>query len=478
MADLRNIKIFSQQCAKAIAAILDVEVTITDQECIRIAGTGIYEREIGQEVPHTSFFREILHTGKMGMIKNVRKEFGCKKCEKNYYCRELANIGFPIHKKGEVIGVIGIIAFNEEQREILISSLKKISEFIKYINELFVNKILLLEANIRINEKFNETLENYNKSYSFDSIIGNTPAFLKIIKKAKKISNSLSTVIIRGESGTGKEILARAIHYNSYRRNKPFIAINCSSIPEHLMESELFGYEEGSFTGAKKGGKLGKFQLANGGTLFLDEVGDMPLTMQAKLLRVLQDKKVSKIGGSEAVPLDLRIISATNKDLEEMMENKEFREDLYYRLNVIPLHLKPLRKRRDDILLLANYYLDKTCKDLSKVKMIFDEEVKKWLHHYEWLGNVRQLINVIEYAVNMCETNIITLENLPEYLFAKKHKRENIGLEEMVENYERDIIKKYIDKNMSVDEKKEAAKKLQISTATLYRKLRKYDLLK
>lgn len=476
MADLRNIKLFSQQCAKAIAAILEVEVTITDKNCIRIAGTGIYEREIGQEVPHTSFFREILNTGKMGMIKNVRKEFGCKRCEKNYYCLELANIGFPIHKGDEVIGVIGIIAFSEEQREILISSIKKISEFIKYINELFSNKILLLETNMKINEEFNETVQNYNRLYSFASIIGSTPDFLATIEKAKKISNSLSTVMIRGESGTGKEILARAIHFNSERRNKPFIAINCSSIPENLMESELFGYEEGTFTGAKKGGKLGKFELANGGTLFLDEVGDMPLTMQAKLLRVLQDKKVTKIGGSKPISLDLRIISATNKELEEMLSTKEFREDLYYRLNVIPLRLKPLRERRNDVLLLVDHYLDKTCKNLSKQKMIFNKDVKQWFYSYEWPGNIRQLINVIEYAVNMCETEIITIDNLPEYLFAQKYQKENASLDQMLEKYERDILKRYVEKNMSVDEKKEAAKKLKISTATLYRKLKKYNL--
>ncbi|SHK26718.1 sigma-54 interaction domain-containing protein [Paramaledivibacter caminithermalis] len=476
MADLRNIKLFSQQCAKAIAAILEVEVTITDQECIRIAGTGIYEREIGKKVPHTSFFRQILNTGNMGMIKDVKKEFGCKKCEKNYYCLELANIGFPIYKGDEIIGVIGIIAFSDEQREILISSIKKIREFIKYINELFISKILLLEANMRINEEFSETMQNYNSLYSFDSIIGRTPDFLKTINKAKKVSDSLSTVMIRGESGTGKEILARAIHFNSKRRNKPFIAINCSSIPENLIESELFGYEEGAFTDAKKGGKLGKFELANGGTLFLDEVGDMSLTMQAKLLRVLQDKKVTRIGGRKAIPLDLRIISATNKELENMLQTKEFREDLYYRLNVIPLYLRPLRQRREDILLLANYYLDKICKNLSKKKMFLDEYVKKWFYDYEWPGNIRQLINVIEYAVNMCETNLITLGNLPEYIFVEKYQKENIGLEEMLEKYEKEILKKYIDDYMSLDKKKEVAEKLKISTATLYRKLKKYDL--
>ena len=241
--------------------------------------------------------------------------------------------------------------------------------------------------------------EELKERYQLDkNIIGNSPAMRDIYKTIGKVAPSDITVLVQGESGTGKELIARAIHYNSRRLGKPFIALNCAAIPKELLESELFGFEKGAFTGAVER-KLGKFEQANGGTIFLDEIGDMPLDLQAKILRVLQEREITRTGGAQNIAVDVRIVAATNQDLQKLVQQKSFREDLYYRLNVVPINLVPLRERREDIPLLADYFLSQTCAELEIPPKKLDPAAMRLLTEYSWPGNVRELENTIKRAV-------------------------------------------------------------------------------
>jgi two-component system nitrogen regulation response regulator GlnG len=244
------------------------------------------------------------------------------------------------------------------------------------------------------------------------NIIGNSPAMRDIYKVVGKVAPSDVTVLIQGESGTGKELIARAIHFNSKRLGKPFIALNCAAIPKELLESELFGFEKGAFTGAIER-KLGKFEQANGGTIFLDEIGDMPLDLQAKILRVLQEKEITRTAGNQNIPVDLRVVAATNQNLEEKVRNRTFREDLFYRLNVVPIRMVPLRERTEDIPLLIDYFLAKTCAELGASDKRCDNAAYQLLTLYPWPGNVRELENTIKRAVILSSDPILTPIDFP-----------------------------------------------------------------
>jgi transcriptional regulator with PAS, ATPase and Fis domain len=250
------------------------------------------------------------------------------------------------------------------------------------------------------------------KNYTFQNIVGTSKCFQRKIKEGIKAAKTNFPVVLTGETGTGKEVFARAIHNTSARAKMPMVCINCAAIPAELLESELFGYEEGAFTGAKKGGRKGKFQMADGGTIFLDEIGDMPLSMQVKLLRVLQEREVDPVGGRESIPVDVRVISATRKDLVAMLKRGEFREDLYYRLNVINIELPPLRCRKEDIAEQAVYFLNKLNNEY-KQSVAFSKEVLESLQEYEWPGNSRELDNVIKGAYATCDGFTIDLADLP-----------------------------------------------------------------
>nr|WP_195945621.1 sigma 54-interacting transcriptional regulator [Paraclostridium bifermentans] len=332
-----------------------------------------------------------------------------------------------------------------------------------------------------------DAIKNYNKISNdhkiyLENIIGSSYAINKSKEEALMASKTNSTVLITGESGTGKELFARAIHNHSCRAGNPFIAINCAAIPDNLLESELFGYEEGAFTGAKKGGSLGKFELADKGSIFLDEIGDMSLHLQAKLLRVLQEKEVDKIGAKHNVSIDVRIIAATNKDLEHMVRKGTFREDLYYRLNVIPVVLPTLRQRKNDIHLLIEYMMKEYSSKLDKNVQDIDLQALEYLCEYSWPGNIRELQNIIEYSVNRCEGKIITLDNLPNRI-----KRANSNEDQIIDSNENiktldELEKKEIIKALEKykDYKKDkdlAAKALGISRATLYRKIERYKIV-
>lgn len=311
--------------------------------------------------------------------------------------------------------------------------------------------------------------------YTLDDIKGNSNEIHTLKTRIKNIARSNSTVLITGESGTGKELFAQAIHSESKRNGGPFVAVNCACIPETLLESELFGYEEGAFTGAKKGGKPGKFELANGGTLFLDEIGDMPIYLQAKLLRVLQERTVERIGGLFPVPLDIRIIAATNKNLEEEVKNKKFREDLYYRLNVIPIEIPPLRSRIEDIEPLALFFLNRFAEALGKNISGFSHRTLELLKAYPWPGNVRELENTIEYAVNMETENFVEPQSLPEKLRAKNFEAMP-SIREKKFSLEYNTVKLALDKyGWNLEGKKKAAEELGVSLRTLYRILQKAE---
>lgn len=318
-----------------------------------------------------------------------------------------------------------------------------------------------------------------------EAMVGECPPMRQLKTLMSRVAPSPSSVMIAGESGTGKEVVARAIHKLSDRRDQPFIAINCAAIPEQLLESELFGYVKGAFTGALAHGKTGLIQAANHGTLFLDEIGDMQLSLQAKLLRTIESREIQPVGASHPLPVDIRIISATNQNLEQLISNGKFREDLYYRLNVIPLHLPPLRERQEDIELLIHYFLHLHTRRLNLVYPGVAPDVIAFLKYYQWPGNIRELSNLIEYLVNVVPSgSVIDMSLLPPNLVnsrnvsqverpgpsASSEKASVTELEEM----ERQMIRSALSRNSN---KKQAADELGIGIATLYRKIKKYEMV-
>jgi transcriptional regulator with PAS, ATPase and Fis domain len=309
-----------------------------------------------------------------------------------------------------------------------------------------------------------------------DDIIGESKAMKMLKQKIKRIAPTQSTVLISGESGTGKELVARAIHDLSDRRHKPFVAVNCSAITETLIESELFGYVKGAFTGANANGKIGKFELANGGVILLDEIGDMPLYMQVKLLRVLQERTVTRIGSNQPIDLDIRVIAATNLDLEEQIRENKFREDLYYRLNVIPIEVPPLRNREGDIELVIDKLIDKYNVLFDKYVRGLDEECRDILLNYPWPGNVRELQNTIEFMINISDDReILTTKMLPKNILNSKDIIISENKEDIkpLAEVEMEYIQRALDTfGRSTESKKLAAEKLGIGVATLYRKLK------
>ena len=323
--------------------------------------------------------------------------------------------------------------------------------------------------------------ENVKKEYSFDNIVSADGKMQDVFKLVSKVLNNEITVLIYGESGTGKELIARAIHYNGKRKEKPFVVVNCASIPRELLESELFGHEKGSFTGAHQR-KLGKFEIANEGTIFLDEVGELEMSLQAKLLRVIQERTFERVGGVETIKTDVRIISATNRDLKQAVNQKEFREDLYYRLNSFPISIPPLRQRRGDILVVANHFLGIMTKKLGKDIKGFTKKAYKLIYEYAWPGNIREMENTIERSIIISETDVIDVDDLPphiknaegkgnyEYSGALFSDDNVIPFEKLKEESIRHALK--ITNGNIV----EAARKLQLGRATIYRLMEKYNI--
>ncbi|HFE64917.1 MAG TPA: sigma-54-dependent Fis family transcriptional regulator [Caldithrix sp.] len=338
-----------------------------------------------------------------------------------------------------------------------------------------VDTISQLKSLIKENQYLREKL---SLKYNFSNIIGKNRKMLELFDLVKDIAKTNSTVLIRGDSGTGKELIANAIHFNSDRIKKPFVKVNCAVLAENLLESELFGHMKGSFTGAIKD-KPGRFELAHGGTIFLDEIGDVSQNMQLKLLRVLQEGEFERVGGTETIKVDVRIIAATNRDLEGMMKRGEFRQDLYYRLNVIPLLVPPLADRRDDIPLLVTHFLTKFNKQFDKNIEIIEDAAMNILQNYHWPGNIRELENLLERAVVLNKTGRLTVKDFPAYLSQDETKAvieidPNRTLTEVVDIYEKQIILKALRENHF--NKLRTAEKLGIHRSTFMSKLKKYGI--
>ncbi|MFC2160685.1 sigma-54-dependent transcriptional regulator [Acidobacteriota bacterium] len=318
----------------------------------------------------------------------------------------------------------------------------------------------LIEENISLRRQI-------DKRYQFEGIIAKSPSMLKIIELIKTVAPSNATVLITGNTGTGKEVIARAIHQQSLRHKKPFIITSCAALPESLLESELFGHEKGSFTGAVEQ-KKGKFEAADKGTFFLDEIGEINANTQVHLLRALEEKKITRVGGNQEICVDVRLIAATNKDLKTLIQQEKFREDLYYRLNVVTIHIPPLKERQEDIIPLADFFLRKYSEENKKIKKIFSPEFIKFMLNYSWPGNVRELENIIERGVILSKGSVIDLDELPQDFIHPMPEQEKT-VETVMKNHILSVLKE-TDGNIT-----KSAQILGIQRMTLYNKLKKYE---
>jgi len=356
-----------------------------------------------------------------------------------------------------------------------------------YLTKPFDNDELLMtlkraEENLRLRQQVTELFDQLREKYRFDNIVGQSPKIRAVFELMERVAGTDATVLVQGESGTGKELIVRAIHHASARKDKSFIAVNCGAIPHNLVESEFFGHEKGAFTDARDQ-RIGAFERANGGTLFLDEIGELPLDTQVKLLRVLEEKTISRVGGTDAIPVDVRIIAATNKDLEQEVQNGTFRQDLFFRLDVFFISIPPIRERREDIPLLIDHFMDKYTQKLSTPIKGISKEAVLHLQAYDWPGNVRELENAIHSALIVCQDESILPQHLPlriqGYPQADEiEEQEDLGLEErlknITDNMERKMILNALDEcNGS---RTRAAEILKINRKTLFNKMQKLGI--
>lgn len=479
---LIEIREYGLKLAEVISEVLRVDVEIVDCDFIRIAGTGRYKNKACVSIEgQNNVYLKVIETGKKQVVENPGFHKLCSDCDKRNSCIEKFEYCTPILVDEEVIGVIALVCFTEEQKKIIIEKFKEYFDFLDKMSELISTKAKENYFDyLKTNKNYITNNDDSQKGSSFGAIVGHNNNIQKIKIESKKVAKGNAAVLIYGESGTGKELFARAIHNESRRSNGPFIAINCGAIPDNLLESELFGYATGAFTGANRNGKIGKFELANKGTIFLDEVCDMPLHFQVKLLRVLQEKVVIPVGSNKIKPIDVRIISATNKDIDEMLKSGQFREDLYYRLNVIPIEIPPLRERKDDIPMLVNFFLKKYSSIYKMSVPKVGNEAMQALIDYRWKGNIRELENAVEYIITLLQDDeMITIEHLPKKILESNSKetRFSIGEDFNLENIEKkaiiDALKSY---EQNTEGKRKVADVLGISLSTLYRKVEKYKI--
>ncbi len=583
----------SQKVAEAIEAVLGIDVTIMNDDMDRISGTGIYKELIGEKIERNSAFYYCLGSGKSQIIVNQSMSNDiCQKCPRYLTCLEKALICVPIIQNSRVIGVIGVIAFNEEQKnkiaennKIYLNFLEKMADLLgakysehkinlekKMLNDRLIGALNLMNAGIVLydnsgnvlykNKALTILLENigiindedfvkevwnnallqqkllekeysdpceivveYSKEkysllasitriktdnnsdeviltlqdvskfkkqieqsivrnqikFGFDNILGISESMLEAKKLAQKAALTDSNILIYGESGTGKELFARAIHDHSNRAEHLLVPINCGAIPDGLLESELFGHEKGAFTGAYAN-KMGKFEVADNGTVFLDEISEMPFRLQVKLLRIIQEKEICRLGSNKTRKVNVRIIAATNANLMQRIKEGLFREDLYYRLNVIPIHIPPLRERKEDIIYITKHFVRYYADIFGKsIKGISDEVIDLFMK-YPWPGNVRELQSMIECAVNFETGSSIGMEFIGKRIKVNQDPNEissewvSKDLSAILYDYEKEVIentvKKYIFLESKEDIVQRACKDLNISRATLYRKLK------
>ena len=598
MSILKEISNSVTQVAEAISIAIGVEVEIVDTDLTILGGTGIYASMIGQKeeegrLDTDYLYARVLRSGVTEYVEDAmtQQDYDDMGMGGTHF-GELAEICTPIKMRDRIIGIIGLIAFTETQRSILLDKKRSMATFVEKMADLLAAKAVQQEMledvevsrdemstvletthegifaldrsgyikhcnnmaatlfkttkadliGAHINEfmmgtpalEVIETGQGYTENEelfhtdrgrmhfivtakpfingdeiggvvisfrdieeaqklvynintralknTLDDIVGNSDEIKRAKKQALITAKGNSTVLITGESGTGKEMFAKAIHYASPRGEGPFVTVNCGAIPENLLESELFGYEKGAFTGASDKGKAGKFETANGGTIFLDEIGDMPPHLQVKILHVLQNMRFERVGGNKNIIVDVRVIAATNKDLEGMIREGTFREDLYYRLSVIPLMIPPLRERRDDIKLLMYHFLRKYNTFMNRKITGFTKEVEELYMNHNWPGNVRELENAVEYGTNMAFGDTIGIDEVPARLMRNednimKFQDTDLPLSEQVKRYEKEIITRKLKKyGTSGNAKDTVAKELGLSRATLYRKLTELDI--
>jgi len=468
MSVLNNISDSMQRFAEVTKAALKLDIDIFDDELIRVAGTGVSSDKVGKKIQEKGIVSGHIYKGvDRIIIEEPGKEENCKDCGNYGNCAYKKAVYAAIKHGGQTVGAMGILAFDAIQAERLEDNKYNMLAFVDQIAELIGNKV---KDHVTANKLRHEISGGVNMIRLKD-IVGEDQTITAFKNKVKRVAGGFSTVLLVGETGTGKELFSRAVHAESPRGDKPFIAINCGAVPENLIESELFGYEKGAFTGANRYGKHGKFYHADGGTIFLDEVENMPIYMQQKLLRVLETREIERIGGHEPIPINVRIIVASNRNLEQLVEEGRFREDLYHRLNVITLDIPPLRDRGGDVMILARHFIDKYNGLLDRTILGVTDEVAQFLKAYDWPGNVRELQNTIEYAMNMESEMYIRYENLPERL--KKVK--NTG--QTMADIEKQTIIDQLDRYGWTDEGKiQVAKALGVSRSTIYRRISKYKL--
>lgn len=436
-----------------VVLVIDSDTTIVyaNEAYARILGVPVAKvlgRRLDKIEPKAAAI-EILRTGKAVNGEDYLDSLGIN----------VVGSSFPLFKGKSVIGCV--------------STFKNITEVVELNRELQQTKGFA--------DYLKEQLEQWEQlPLSFKEYVGQNSRLKETLVLAAKVARTDSTVLILGESGVGKEVLARAVHNSSRRKDKPMIKVNCAAIPEELIESELFGYEDGAFTGAKKGGKLGRFELAHSGTIFLDEIGDMSLTMQAKLLRVLQEKEFERVGGTKTIKVDMRVIAATNRDLEIMMERGAFRRDLYYRLNIVPLKLTPLRERKDDLGALSKTFLDQFAREVGH-ELTLSPQVVRFFQEYDWPGNIRELQNVLEHASIVCSETTIELFHLPGHIIPAngeppRIKDNRYAAKEIVASVEKELILSAL--SIYNNNRTNAMKALGYSRRVFYDKLHRYEILK
>jgi len=473
---LELIRNFLQDFAESLAQALDLEITIADRNFVRIVGTGVFKEKVLQPLPVGSVYRNSVIYCKPFLVEEAVASEYCQHCEFRQKCVVRAEACAPICLGDRVLGVIGIVAMDNSQKRRFLR--KRIDYYNTILRLAELIKVIFGVREVGGGGTKNPGVRYFSGIVTFDTILGKSEEICEAINMAKKAARIDTNILITGESGTGKELFSRAIHYASGRKDHVFEAINCSAIPDTLLESELFGYEQGAFTGAIRGGKIGRFQVAHQGTILLDEIGDMSLNLQAKLLRFLEDKCIHRLGGVGPVQIDTRFIAATNKNLRNFVKQGKFREDLYYRLDVIPIFIPPLRERGDDIDLLAESFLQQYNADYKKNITSMEDKLLVRFHEYEWPGNIRELKNLIEYGVFLEDTSFLREKSVISKFesnedICSKYTTPNVGtLSDMVRNIERKIIEETLDRYKGYPfSVSKTARSLGISRASLYRKL-------
>lgn len=439
---------------------------------IALSGLDISDFRLLETKVEKSLFRTVFDTKKAVIISRLSLEPTLEFLRKS--SAETSLVILPISLENRGLGVFAaefsyLEDFDFEETKLFLSVVTSlISQTFKIENAISDERQRLADENSHLRQELKE-------KYDFSNIIGNSSAMRQVYDQVSQVARSNATVLLRGESGTGKEMIAHAIHYNSLRSKKPFVIVNCAALPETLIESELFGYEKGAFTGAEKL-KKGRFEMADGGTIFLDEIGDLPPQTQIKLLRVIQEREFERLGGTETIKVNVRFITATNKNLEDEIANGNFREDLFYRLNVFTIFLPPLRERKSDILLLAEYFLDKYEREHRKEIKRISTPAIDMLTQYHFPGNVRELENVIERAVLVCDEQVIHGHHLPPTLQTAEVSGTITqgSLTASIESYEKDLIQDALKSTRGNVAK--AARMLDSTERILGYKIKKYEI--